>query len=93
MCSRKGAFAIGLAATVNKLGSCTMLCDRQSVCFSILLLHVQQRLEAGSVLLSVLKRALSTNKQGRRILTIPELIASPIALPGKPVLPVAPVPS
>ena len=41
------------------------------------------------MLLRILKRAPSTNKQGRRTLTTKELVAPQIALPGKPVLPVA----
>ena len=45
------------------------------------------------MLLRILKRALSTNKQGRKTLTISELVVPQIAPPGKPVLPVAVAPS
>ena len=59
------------------------------LCFFAVTQGVHHCLEAWSVLLITLKRALGTNKQGRRMLTTAEPIAMPTALPGGPVLPVA----
>ena len=59
------------------------------VCYFAVTRDVKQCVEAGSALLRTLKRAPSTNKQDRQMLRPAEPAASPIALLGTPVLPVA----
>ena len=87
-CSCKRAFAIALGTTVKTLVSCAMLCVTGSQIASLVCCYATC-LSLPSVLSRILKRALSTNKQGKRMLTTTELTAARIALPGKPVLPVA----